>query len=152
MKISCEKLKRFFTPELLSGSEWRQNCRFAYQSAVIQRASARRISVTFVKFSIHNSPVKEILRPWIVVGFWMTVSLSFDIPTQYIYPLKFTSLRGNIHSSRSNLLERIPQLKTVGWVEPNNNMDCHENQRFSRNDTMLVDLPTNPNIYPRNDS
>ena len=31
-------------------------------------------------------------------------------------------------------------------------MDCHENRRFSRNDTKLVGLPTNPNIYPRNDT
>ena len=40
-------------------------------------------------------------------------------------PLKITSLRGSSHSARSNP-EHITQLKTVGWVKPNNNnMDCH---------------------------
>ena len=60
-------------------------------------------------------------------------------------------MRGNIHSTRSNP-ERIIQLKTVGWVKPNNNnMDCRV-ASAPRNDAKLVGLPTNPNIYPRNDT
>ena len=67
------------------------------------------------------------------------------------HPLKFSSLRGNIHSTRSNP-EGISQLKTVGWVKPNNNnMDCRV-ASAPRNDAKLVGLPTNPNIYPRNDA
>ncbi len=65
--------------------------------------------------------------------------------------LKFMSLRGNIHSARSNP-EGITQLKTVGCVKPNNNnMDCRV-ASAPRNDAKLVSLPTNPNIYPRNDT
>ena len=62
------------------------------------------------------------------------------------HPLKFSSLRGNIHSTRSNL-ERILQLKT-GCVKPNNdNMDCRV-APASRNDTQLVSSSTSPNLYP----
>ena len=68
------------------------------------------------------------------------------------HPLKFSSLRGNSHSTRSNP-ERITQLKTVGWVKPkNNNMDCRV-ASAPRNDTQPVSLLTKkPNIYPRNDA
>ena len=68
------------------------------------------------------------------------------------HPLKFSSLRGNIHSTRSNP-ECITQLKMVGWVKPNNNnMDCHV-ASAPRNDTQPVSLLTKkPNIYPRNDA
>ena len=61
-------------------------------------------------------------------------------------PLKTTSLRGNIHSARSNP-ERITQLKMVGWVKPNNNnMDCRV-APAPRNDTKLVGLPTSQNTF-----
>ena len=61
-------------------------------------------------------------------------------------PLKTTSLRGNIHSARSNP-ERITQLKTVGWVKPNNNnMDCRV-APAPRNDIQLVGLPTSQNTF-----
>ncbi len=68
------------------------------------------------------------------------------------HPLKFSSLRGNSHSARSNP-ERITQLKNAGWVLPNNNnMDCHV-APAPRNDTQPVSLLTKkPNIYPRNDA
>ena len=64
------------------------------------------------------------------------------------HPLKFSSLRGNIHSARSNP-EGITQLKTVGCVKPNNNtMDCRV-APAPRNDTQPVSLLTKkPNIYP----
>ena len=62
-----------------------------------------------------------------------------------------TSLRGNSNSARSNP-ERILQLKTVGWVKlNNNNMDCHV-APAPRNDVQRVVLPTNQNIYPRNET
>ena len=55
-------------------------------------------------------------------------------------PLKTTSLRGNIHSARSNP-ERITQLKMVGWVKPNNNnMDCRV-APAPRNDIQLTHTP-----------
>ena len=55
-------------------------------------------------------------------------------------PLKTTSLRGNSHSTRSNP-ERIIQLKTVGWVKPNNNnMDCRV-APAPRNDIQLTHTP-----------
>ena len=61
-------------------------------------------------------------------------------------PLKIMSLRGNIHSARSNP-ERITQLKMVGWVKPNNNnMDCRV-APAPRNDTKLVGLPTSQNTF-----
>ena len=65
-------------------------------------------------------------------------------------PLKFMSLRGNSPSARSNL-ERIIQLKTLVCVEFYNNMDCRV-APAPRNDIQPVVLPTNPNIYPRNDA
>ena len=62
------------------------------------------------------------------------------------HPLKFSSLRGNIHSTRSNP-EQISQLKNVGWVEPNNNcMDCRV-APAPRNDTELVGLTTSQNTF-----
>ena len=61
------------------------------------------------------------------------------------------SLRGNIHSARSNP-EQISQLIRVGWVKPNNNtMDCRV-ASAPRNDAKLAVLPTSQNIYPRNDA
>ena len=64
--------------------------------------------------------------------------------------LKFMSLRGNIHSARSNP-EGITQLKTVGCVKPNNNnMDCRV-ASAPRNDAKPVVSPANSNIYPHND-
>ena len=39
----------------------------------------------------------------------------------------------------------------VGLVNPTDSLDCHENLRFSRNDTkFVVSRQANP-IYPRND-
>ena len=107
-------------------------CRLAFQYAVIQRAGARRISLTFVKifyslFIPHYSPAKGILRPWIAVGLWMTTSWSVYFPVcphcegNWIRLVSETTSRASLRGAWAPWQSIFIQLSNISycWVLPN---------------------------------